>query len=290
MKIKSYIQNLPCNSVEMTADKDIYSKIFTEVHSSVPWVEFAIDDCSLWSFLYYLYLYCIAGYMDKPGFAVKKHTAAYEHLIKKLKSNTIDADSLTLSRDTLRGFMDDYPEIPVEFPKSLKGCTVNDALGKYYDLAVEALGCCDSAKYVNPYLTESDNMITVQDETAEHEFVYSLPQMSCRCCALAELEDTGILESKWFENNNKDGKAALYSHILELSVQSDRFDDKTLYLLDLAAKCLEPFVTGQIYLTKPHVCYAPGYLAKKFQEILDSYDEDLPRDVTKTDGKANDIE
>ena len=151
--------------------------------------------------------------------------------------------------------MDDCPEIPVEFPKSLKGCTIDDALGKYYDLAVEALGCCDAAKYVNPYVTESDNMITVQDETAEHELVYSLPQMSCRCCALAVLEDTGILESKWFKNDNTDGKAALYSHILELSVQSDRFDDKTLYLLDLAAKCLEPFVTGKISY-KRHISIA----------------------------------
>ena len=85
--------------------------------------------------------------------------------------------------------------------------------------------------------------------------VYSLPQMSCRCCALAVLEDTGILESKWFKNDNTDGKAALYSHILELSVQSDRFDDKTLYLLDLAAKCLEPFVTGKISY-KRHISIA----------------------------------
>lgn len=248
MKIKSYIQNQSGNIVKMRANKDIYSRTFTQIHSSVPWVEFAIDDCSLWSFLYYLYLYCIAGYMDKPGFADKKHTAAYEHLIKRLKSNTIDADSLTLSRDTLRGFMDDCPEIPVEFPKSLKGCTVNDALGKYYDLAVEALGCCDAAKYVNPYLTESTGTIIIAgyDEADDVELVYSLPKPSFRCCALAELEDTGILESKWFENNNKDGKAALYSHMLELSVQSDRFDNKTLYLLDLAAKCLEPFVTGKI--------------------------------------------
>ena len=255
MKINSYIQNQSGNIVKMRANKDIYSRTFTQIHSSGPWIEFAIDDCSLWSFLYFLYLYCIAGYMDKPGFADKKHTAAYDHLIKKLKSNTIDADSLTLSRDTLREFMDDCPEIPVEFPKSLKGCTIDDALGKYYDLAVEALGCCDAAKYVNPYVTESDNMITVQDETTEHELVYSLPQMSCRCCALAVLEDTGILESKWFKNDNTDGKAALYSHILELSVQSDRFDDKTLYLLDLAAKCLEPFVTGKISY-KRHISIA----------------------------------
>ena len=246
MKINSYIQNQSGNIVKMRANKDIYSRTFTQIHSQELWITIAIDDCSLWSSLYYLYLYCIAGYMGKQEFADKKHTAAYEHLIKRLKSNTINADSLTLSRDTLRGFMDDCPEIPVEFPKSLKGCTVNDALGKYYDLAVEALGCCDSAKYVNPYLTESDNMITVQDETAEYELVYSLPQMSYRCCALAELGDTGILESKWFGNNNKDGKAALYRHIWELSAQSDRLDDKTMHLLDLAAKCLEPFVTGKI--------------------------------------------
>lgn len=265
MKIKSYIQNQSGNIVKMRANKDIYSRTFTQAHSSVPWVEFAIDDCSLWSFLYFLYLNCIAEYMDKPGFADKKHTAAYEHLIKKLKSNTIDADSLTLSRDTLRGFMDVCPEIPVEFPKSLKGCTIDDALGKYYDLAVEALGCCDAAKYVNPHLTESTGTISIAgyDEADDVELVYSLPQMSCRCCALAELEDKGILESKWFENDNKDGKAALYSHILELSVQSDRIDNKTLYLLDLAVKCLEPFVTRQIGYKRPISMPKPSELFKK---------------------------
>ena len=58
---------------------------------------------------------------------------------------------------------------------------------------------------------------------------------------------------------------------------SDKSDAKTLYLLDIVSRCLEPFVTEQIHFTKPYeICYAPGYPAKKFQKMLDSFDEDLP--------------
>lgn len=198
MLIKSYIQDPSDNRVEMTADKDIYSKTFTQVHSSVPWIEFAIDDCSMWSFLYYLYLDCIAGYMDKAAFTHPKHGRDYDTLIERLKGNTIDADSLTLLRDTLLKLMAASSDRSDGIPKSLNGYTIENALGTYYDLAIEALGCCDNAKYVNPYQTESNNSATWHDGTteAEYELVYSLPELSYRCCALAVLEDMGILESK----------------------------------------------------------------------------------------------
>ena len=274
----------------MTADKNIYSEIFTQVHSSVLWIESAIDDCSLWDFLYYLYLDLISGYMDKPEFADENHDKGYYVLIERLKYNKIDAATLTFLRDTLRKFMDGNPEIQVGLPKSLKGVTLAEALGTYYDLAVETLGCCDNTKYVNPYQTESNNSATWHDGTTEFEYelVYSLPELSYRCCALAVLEDMGILESKWFENDNKDGKTALYRHILELSAKSDGFNNKTLYLLDLAARCLDPFVTGQIR-SKPYETYfAPGTMVKKLKKMCDSFDEDLTRGITETDEQSND--
>lgn len=292
MLIKSYIQDPSGKRVEMTADKDIYSEIFTQVHTSGPWIEFAIDDCSLWSFLYYLYLDLIYGYMDKPEFEAEKHRKEYEVLIVRLKDNIIDEASLTLLRDTLLKFKAASPDRPVGISKSLKGATLEDALGKYYDLAIEALGCCDAAKYVNPYQTESNNSATWHDGTTEveYELVYSLPELSYRCCALAELEDMGVLEGKWFENDNKDGKTALYRHILELSAKSDGFNKKTLYLLDLAARCLEPFVNGQIRFTTPYEpCSAPGTRAKKLQKMFDSFDEDLPEDTTGNTTKQQQI-
>lgn len=298
MLIKSYIQDPSGKRVEMTADKNIYSEIFTQVHSFVLWIESAIDDFSLWSFLYYFYLERITEYADSPEFTDKKHVDEYENIIEQLKSNKIDADTLTLLRDTLRKFTDDFPETPVVRKKaksrahSPETCTLEDVLGKYYDLAVEALRCCDASKYVNPYQTESNNSATWHDGTTEveYELVYSLPELSYRCCALAELEDMGVLEGKWFENDDKDGKAALYRHILELSAQSDRFDKKTLYLLDLAARCLEPFVNGQIRFTTPYEpCSAPGTRAKKLQKMFDSFDEDLPEDTTGNTTKQQQI-
>lgn len=284
MLIKSCIQDPSGKRVEMTADKDIYSEIFTQVHTSWPWIEFAIDDCSLWSFLYYFYLERITEYADSPEFTDKKHVEEYENIIEQLKSNKIDADTLTLLRDTLRKFTDDFPETPVVRKKaksrahSPETCTLEDVLGKYYDLAVEALRCCDASKYVNPYLTESNNSAIWHDGTTEFEYelVYSLPELSYRCCALAVLEDMGILESKWFENDNKDGKTALYRHILELSDKSDGFNKKTLYLLDLAARCLEPFVTGQIRCTKPYETRNEG---EKLKKMFDLFDEDLTEDI-----------
>ena len=221
----------------------------------------------------------------------------YENIIEQMKSNKIDADTLTLLRDTLRKFTDDFPETPVVRKKTKsrahipETCTLEEALGTYYDLAVETLGCCDNTKYVNPYLTESNNSATWHDGTieVEYELVYSLPELSYRCCALAVLEDMGILESKWFENDNKDGKTALYRHILELSAKSDGFNKKTLYLLDLAARCLEPFVTGQIR-SKPYETYfAPGTMVKKLKKMCDSFDEDLPEDTTGNTTKQQQI-
>ena len=117
------------------------------------------------------------------------------------------------------------------------------------------------------------------DETteAEYELVCSLPELSYRCCAFAVLEDMGILESGRLNDDTRNGKTALYQYLQELSSMPGKFDAKAMYLLDLAAKCLEPFVSGQIHFTKPYeICYAPGYLAKKFQKMLDSFDEDLP--------------
>ena len=277
MLIKSCIQDPSGKRVEMTADKDIYSEIFTQVHSSVLWIESAIDDFSLWSFLYYLYLDLISGYMDKPEFADENHDKGYYVLIERLKYNKIDADTLTFLRDTLRKFMDDNPEIQVGLPKSLKGVTLEEALGTYYDLAVETLGCCDNTKYVNPYQTESNNSATWHDGTTEveYELVYSLPELSYRCCALAVLEDMGILEGGLFDDNSKNGKTALYRHLQELSSMSGKFDEKTMYLLNLAARCLEPFVTGQIRFTTPYkTCSAPG-----LKKMFDSFDEDLTEDI-----------
>lgn len=289
MLIKSYIQDPSGKRVEMTADKDIYLKTFTQLHSQL-WITFAIDNCSLWSFLYYLYLDLISRYMDKPEFEAEKHRKEYEVLIVRLKDNIIDEASLTLLRDTLLKFKAASPDRPVGLPKSLKGVTLEDVLGKYYDLAIEALGCCDAAKYVNPYQTESNNSATWHDGTTEveYELVYSLPELSYRCCALAELEDMGVLEGKWFENDKKDSKTALYRHILELSDMSDGFNKKILYLLDLAARCLEPFVTGQIR-SKPYETYfAPGTMVKKLKKMCDSFDEDLTRGITETDEQSND--
>lgn len=288
MLIKSCIQDPSGKRVEMTADKDIYSEIFTQVHSSVLWIESAIDDFSLWSFLYYFYLERITEYADSPEFTDKKHVEEYENIIEHLKNNKIDADTLTLLRDTLRKFTDDFPETPVVRKKaksrahSPETCTLEDVLGKYYDLAVEALGCCDNTKYVNPYLTESNNSATWHDGTieVEYELVYSLPELSYRCCALAALEDTGILESKWFENDGKEGVAAVYRHLQELAAHPGKFDKRTIYLLDLASKCLEPFVTGQIRFTTPYEpCSAPGTRVKKLKKMFDSFDEDLTEDI-----------
>ena len=125
MLIKSYIQDPSGKRVEMTADKDIYLKTFTQLHSQL-WITFAIDNCSLWSFLYYLYLDLISRYMDKPEFADENHDKGYYVLIERLKYNKIDADTLTFLRDTLRKFMDGNPEIQVGLPKSLKGVTLED--------------------------------------------------------------------------------------------------------------------------------------------------------------------
>lgn len=272
MKIKSYVQNPSGDRVEMTADNDIYLKTFTQEHSSGPWIMFAIDDCNLWNFLYYLYLYCITEYTDKEGFADdKKNTEIFKNLVEHLKDNKIDADTLTFLRDTLLNLKDTRPEPPVVHPKvkkrghSIETYSVEDALGKYYNLAVEALGCCDYSKYVKPYLTESSNLINGYDDATgvEYELVCTLPRLSWRSCALAELEDTGVIESKWFENDRKDGVTALYRHLQELSAQSNGFDDRTMCLLDLAARCLEPFVTGQIGYKRPISMPKPSELFKK---------------------------
>ena len=292
MKVKKYICNPSGDRVEIAADKITCLESFRQVDDT--WMRIAVEDAvkdgSLWSFLYYLYLYCIAGYMDKPDFADEKHDKDCEALFERLKDNIINTESLTLLRDMLRKCMSDFPEIPAELPERLKGCTVEEALGKYYELAIEALGCCGDSKYVSPYLTEFKNTLSGYDETteAECEPVCSLPELSYRCCALAVLEDMDILESRWLNDDTRNGKTALYRHLQELSSMPGKFDAKSMYLLDLAAKCLEPFVAGQIHFTKPYeICYAPGYLAKKFQKMLDSFDEDLPEDTTGNERQKN---
>lgn len=41
-------------------------KVFNEAYSAASsiWIKEAIDDCSLWDFPYYLYLYCITEYTE----------------------------------------------------------------------------------------------------------------------------------------------------------------------------------------------------------------------------------
>ena len=106
----------------MTADKNIYLETFTQVHSFGTWIESAIDDC------------CLCG-----------------NTIERLKNNKIDADILTFSRTSPMKLKDACPKTPVVRQKvkkrghNIETYSIEDALGKYYDLAVEALGSCDAS-------------------------------------------------------------------------------------------------------------------------------------------------
>ena len=154
------------DAAETVYDNEVHLETFKEYHSGDNWVINAVTQCNLLNFLYYLYLYCISGYMQDRRFSNDEYRQEYIKVVEYLKRNTIDIKTLSVLKDTVsklaavekamypngdsevrrvRKHVHDairYEDKAGHIPGVLTGCTVEDAVGKYYDLAVEALSRC----------------------------------------------------------------------------------------------------------------------------------------------------
>lgn len=151
------------DAAETVYDNEVHLETFKEYHSGDNWVIDAVTHCNLLNFLYYLYLYSISGYMQDSRFSNDEYRQEYVKVVECLKRNAIDSETLSVLKDTVsklaaaekamypngdsdvrkvRRYVHRYEDRPGHIPGILTGCSVEDAVGKYYDLAVEALAKC----------------------------------------------------------------------------------------------------------------------------------------------------
>ena len=233
----------------------IEMETFKEYHSGDNWVINAVTQCNLLNFLYYLYLYCISGYMQDRRFSNDEYMQEYVKVVECLKRNAIDIETLSVLKDTLSKFAAAervlckdgdsdtervrkhvwdairYEDKAGHIPGVLTGCTVEDAIGQYYDLAVEAL-----AKCANILHNKMENFATIHscDEKGEYLLDCSSP--------IVQYDNEAL---------------------------SDCYDKEAI---DIIARCREPFETGEITIKVTPVHRKPdsnalfSNLSKEFEE------------------------
>ena len=213
---KTYIQDEAKQEVPETVyDNDTHTAAFAQWYYNDIFVIDAVEDCNLLNFLYYLYLYSISGYMQDRRFSDDEYRQEYVKVVECLKGNTIDIETLSVLKDTVsrlaaaekamrpngdsevrrvRKHVHDairYEDRPGHIPGVLTGCSVEDAVGKYYDLAVEAL-----AKCANILHNKMENFATIHscDEKGEYLLDCSSPIVQYDNEALSALNDEEMVD------------------------------------------------------------------------------------------------
>ena len=241
------------DAAETVYDNEVHLETFKEYHSGDNWVINAVTQCNLLNFLYYLYLYCISGYMQDRRFSNDEYMQEYVKVVECLKRNAIDIETLSVLKDTLSKFAAAervlckdgdsdtervrkhvwdairYEDKAGHIPGVLTGCTVEDAIGQYYDLAVEAL-CA------NILHNKMENFATIHscDEKGEYLLDCSSP--------IVQYDNEAL---------------------------SDCYDKEAI---DIIARCREPFETGEITIKVTPVHRKPdsnalfSNLSKEFEE------------------------
>lgn len=236
---KTYIQDEAEQEVPETVyDNDTHIEEFAQLYYYDIFVIDAVEDCNLLNFLYYLYLYSISGYMQDRRFSNDEYRQDYVNVVECLKRNAIDIETLSVLKDTVsklaaaekamcpngdsevkrvRRYIHRYKYRPGHIPGALTGCSVEDAVGKYYDLAVEMLFKC--ANILHNKMGNYSATIHSCDEKGEYLLDCSSPVVQYDNEALSALDD----------------KEAI----------------------DLMARCREPFETGEITIRVPPVHRKP---------------------------------
>lgn len=203
------------DAAETVYDNEVHLETFKEYHSGDNWVINAVTQCNLLNFLYYLYLYSISGYMQDRRFSDDEYRQEYVKVVECLKRNAIDIETLSVLKDTVsrlaaaekamcpngdsevrrgRKHVHDairYEDRPGHIPGVLTGCSVEDAVGKYYDLAVEAL-----AKCANILHNKMRNFASIHswDEKGEYQLECSSPAVQYDDGALSALNDEEMVD------------------------------------------------------------------------------------------------
>lgn len=229
------------DAAETVYDNEVHLETFKEYHSDDNWVINAVTQCNLLNFLYYLYLYSISGYMQDRRFSDDEYRQEYVKVVECLKRNTIDIETLSVLKDTVsrlaaaekamcpngdsevrrvRRHVHDairYEDRPGHIPGILTGCSVEDAVGKYYDLAVEAL-----SQY--SHLFNIEILWVLREEMWDEERGNYL------------LDCSSPMEQH------------CYKDMPELNDKEE---------IKIIARCREPFVTGEITIRVPPVHRKP---------------------------------
>ena len=193
----------------------MHLETFEIYHVCDNWVIDAVMHCNLLNFLYYLYLYSISGYMQDSRFSNDEYRQEYVKVVECLKRNAIDIETLSVLKDTVsrlaaaekamcpsgdsdvrrvRRHVYDairYEDRPGHIPGNLTGCSVEDAVGKYYDLAVEMLFKCANIlhnKMGHSAITHSC------DEKGEYRLDCSCPVVQYDDEALSALDDKEAID------------------------------------------------------------------------------------------------
>lgn len=213
---KTYIQDEAKQEVPETVyDNDTHTAAFAQWYYNDIFVIDAVEDCNLLNFIYYLYLYSISGYMQDRRFSNDEYRQEYVKVVECLKRNVIDIETLSVLKDTLLKFVSaekalckngdpdiarikkgiydavKFEDIPGHIPGVLTGCSVEDAVGKYYDLAVEAL-----AKCANILHNKMENFATIHscDEKGEYLLDCSSPIVQYDNEALSDCYDKEAID------------------------------------------------------------------------------------------------
>ena len=207
---KTYIQDEAEQEVPETVyDNDTHIETFAQWYYNDIFVIHAVEDCNLLNFIYYLYLYSISGYMQDRRFSNDEYRQEYVKVVECLKRNAIDIETLSVLKDTLSKFAAAervlykdgnsdterdrkhvydairYEDKAGHIPGVLTGCTVEDAVGKYYDLAVEALSKCTDTLHIK---TGYSAIIHDCDEKGEYLLDCSSPVVQYDDEALSALD------------------------------------------------------------------------------------------------------
>ena len=207
---KTYIQDEAEQEVPETVyDNDTHIETCAQWYYNDIFVTHAVEDCNLLNFIYYLYLYSISGYMQDRRFSNDEYRQEYVKVVECLKRNAIDIETLSVLKDTVsrlaaaekamcpngdsevrrvRRHVHDairYEDKAGHIPGVLTGCTVEDAVGKYYDLAVEALSKCTDTLHIK---TGYSAIIHDCDEKGEYLLDCSSPVVQYDDEALSALD------------------------------------------------------------------------------------------------------
>lgn len=214
---KTYMQDDPEWAVsEAVHDNDTHLEMLESAyHTDAPVVINATEEHNLLNFIYYLYLYSISGYMQDRRFSDDEYRQDYANVVECLKRNAIDIETLSVLKDTVsklaaaekavcpngdsdirrvRKHVHDairYEDRPGHIPGVLTGCSVEDAVGQYYDLAVEAL-----AKCANILNNKMRNFASIHswDEKGEYQLECSSPAVQYDDVALSALNDEEMVD------------------------------------------------------------------------------------------------